>query len=272
MQDKAQAEIQTHARTKVQKDLFVTYQLVSKDFKLKYRRSVLGVVWSVLNPLLMMVVQSVVFTYLFRHSIENYPLYLILGNVTFSFMSDSTSSALRSIISASSLLKKVRIDRFVFPVQKVLFSLVNYAFSMVAVAFVMIFFRVVPTWHFIFFPLVLFLLVLFCVGIGLVLSALTVFFRDIIHLWSVVITAWTYLTPIFWDTQLLVANNAPHWILTLVKVNPMNNYVTAMRDIFLWQQSPSATVLLLCFVWAAIMLALGFWVFKKNEHRFILYI
>ena len=272
MKEKLQAGIQTHAKTNFQKDLFVTYQLVSKDFKLKYRRSVLGVVWSVLNPLLMMVVQSIVFTYLFKHSIENYPLYLIVGNVTFSFMSDSTRASLRAIISASSLLKKVRIDRFVFPVQKVLFSLVNYAFSLVAVAVVMVFFQVVPTWHFIFFPVILLLLVLFCVGLGMALSALTVFFRDIIHLWSVVLTAWTYLTPIFWDFKLLVDNQAPHWIQLLVKVNPMYNYCTAMRDVFLWQQTPDARVMFLCVAWAVAMLLLGLWVFKKNEHRFILYI
>lgn len=272
MSETSQTAIQTHAKTRFQKNLFVLYQLVSKDFKLKYRRSVLGIVWSVLNPLLMMVVQSIVFTYLFRHSIENYPLYLIVGNITFSFMSDSTSSALHSIIGASSLLKKVRIDRFVFPVQKVLFSLVNYAFSLVAVAIVMVFFQVVPTWHFVFFPLVLFLLVVFCIGISLVLSALTVFFRDIIHLWSVVITAWTYLTPIFWDMQLLVDNNAPAWILFIVKVNPMYNYVTAMRDVFLWQQVPSASTLVLCAGWALVVLLLGIWVFKKTEHKFILHI
>ena len=272
MRDNAQNEIRTYAETRFQKDLFVISQLVTKDFKLKYRRSVLGIAWSVLNPLLMMVIQSIVFTYLFRHSIENYPLYLIVGNVTFSFMSDATSSSLRSIIDASSLLKKVRIDRYVFPVQKVLFSLVNYAFSLVAVAVVMVFFQVVPSWHFVFFPFVLFMLVLFCAGIGMMLSALTVFFRDIIHLWSVIITAWTYLTPIFWDTQLLIDNNAPGWILFIVQANPMYNYVTAMRDVLIWHQMPSATILLLCLAWTLASLFLGLWVFKKNEHRFILYI
>lgn len=272
MPDRTHTKIQTHSKTGLQKDLFVVYQLVSKDFKLKYRRSVLGVAWSVLNPLLMMVVQSIVFTYLFKHSIENYPLYLIVGNVTFSFMSDATRSSLRAIVGASSLLKKVRIDRFVFPVQKVLFSLVNYAFSLVAVAVVMVFFQVVPTWHFFFFPLILLLLVVFCIGLSMALSALTVFFRDIIHLWSVVLTAWTYLTPIFWDFQLLVDNHAPHWIQLLVKVNPMYNYCTAMRDVFLWQQTPSTRIMILCVAWAIIALLLGILVFRKNEHRFILYI
>ena len=111
------AKTETHAKTELQKDLFILKQLVSKDFKIKYRRSVLGVAWSVLNPLLMMIVMAIVFTTIFAQgrngsvSPEMYPLYLIVGNVTFAVMSDSTSQALASIIQASSLLKKVKVHR-----------------------------------------------------------------------------------------------------------------------------------------------------------------
>ena len=135
------AAIQPYAKNETEKNRFILKQLVTKDFKLKYRRSVLGVVWSVLNPLLMMVVMSIVFSFLFSNGIENFPLYLILGNITFSFMSDSTSAALTSFLDAAPLLKKVKISRFVFPVQKVLVALVNFAFSLVAVALVMLWFR-----------------------------------------------------------------------------------------------------------------------------------
>ena len=262
----------SHASSAFAKDIFILKQLVSKDFKLKYRRSVLGVVWSVLNPLLMMVVMSIVFSYMFGGSVENFPLYLIVGNVTFSLMSDSTNAALWSIIDAAPLLKKVKVDRFVFPVQKVLFALVNFAFSLIAVAFVMLWFRVVPTWHLIMLPVVLVLLMLFCIGIGLAIGSLAVFFRDIIHLWGVIILAWTYLTPIFWDLQLLIDKAAPAWIITLVKVNPMYNYITFMRDIFLWQQVPSATVFGLCCFWAVLALLVGLFIFRKTEHKFILYV
>ena len=254
------------------KDLFILRQLVSKDFKIKYRRSVLGVAWSVLNPLLMMIVMSIVFMYMFRHNIENYPLYLILGNITFSFMSESTRTSMRSIIGASSLLKKIKVDRFVFPVQKVLFALVNFAFSCIAVVMVMIFFQVVPTAHMLWLPVCLLLLVLFCCGLGMALGALAVFFRDIVHLWGVVLTAWNYLTPIFWDFQMLIDNQAPQWVVMLVRLNPMYNYVQFMRDIVLWQTNPSSHVLMLCVVWAIAALALGIFVFRKTEHKFILYI
>ena len=268
----ASADIQPFAKTELDKNRFILKQLVTKDFKRKYRRSVLGIAWSVLNPLMMMVIMSIVFSFVFRADIENYPLYLILGNITFSFMSESTSQALMSFIDAAPLLKKVRVSRFVFPVQKVLFALVNFTFSLVAVALVMLWFRVVPTWHIIWLPVCLFLLVLFCSGIGLIVGSLAVFFRDVVHLWSVVLTAWTYLTPIFWVPTQLAANGAPAWVMSIVELNPMYGFVTFMRDIFLWNQNPSMQTLGMCVFWAVIMLGIGILVFRKTQHKFILYI
>ena len=273
---KAVAKPASHAKNDFEKDKYILRQLVTKDFKIKYRRSVLGVAWSVLNPLLMMVVMSIVFSTIFGQSRngsitpEMYPLYLIVGNITFSVMSESTNQALMSIIAASSLLKKVKVHRWVFPVQKVLFSLVNFAFSLVAVALVMLWFHVLPTWHLILLPVCLFLLMCFCMGLGMMLSALAVFFRDVMHLWTVVITAWMYLTPIFWTTDYI--SQMAHWIQVLVVVNPMYNYLQFMRDIFLFNTTPSMLTLGLCVVWAVIALVVGYAVFHKTEHKFILYI
>ena len=158
---------------------YLLQNLISRDFKLKYRRSVLGVVWSVLNPLLMMIVMAIVFSTIFGQgrngsmTPEMYPLYLIVGNITFAVMSESTNQALTSIVGAAPLLKKVKVHRWVFPVQKVLFSLVNFAFSLVAVAIVMLWFRVMPSWHLILLPVCLLLLMCFCMGLGMMLSALS---------------------------------------------------------------------------------------------------
>lgn len=276
MADTSSRSTSTHAKTGFQKDIFILKQLVSKDFKIKYRRSFLGVAWSVLNPLLMMIVMAIVFTTIFAQgrngsiTPEMYPLYLIVGNVTFAVMSDSTSQALSSIIYASSLLKKVKVHRFVFPVQKVLFSLVNFAFSLIAVAIVMLWFHVVPTWHLLLLPVCLILLMFFCMGVGLLLSAATVFFRDVMHLWSVVLTAWTYFTPIFWTTDYIL--KMPHILRVLMYANPMYNYLQFMRDIFLFQTCPTPLEFGLCVAWAAIAMAIGYTVFHKNEHKFILYI
>lgn len=262
-----------HVSSAYAKDRFILQQLVSKDFKLRYRRSVLGVVWSVLNPLLMMIVMSFVFSYFLRgSSVENYPLYLIVGNITFSLMNESTSAGLRSIIDAAPLLKKVRVDRWVFPVQKVFSAAFNFSFSLIAVAVVMLFFRVVPTWHIVWMIPALALLMVFCMGISLLIGSLAVFFRDIIHLWSVVITAWTYLTPIFWDLSLLTGSSAPWFVIAVVKLNPMYNYLEMMRCAIVYQTSPDPAVIALCAVWAVALLALGFFVFRRTEHKFILYI
>ena len=277
MADTSSKSTSTHAKTELQKDIFILKQLVGKDFKIKYRRSFLGVAWSVLNPLLMMIVMAIVFTTIFAQgrngsiTPEMYPLYLIVGNVTFTVMSDSTSQALSSIIHASSLLKKVKVHRFVFPVQKVLFSLVNFAFSLIAVAIVMLWFHVVPTWHLLLLPICLILLMFFCMGVGLLLSAATVFFRDVMHLWSVVLTAWTYFTPIFWTTDFIPMMDS-HILRVLMYANPMYNYLQFMRDIFLFQTCPTPLELGLCVAWAVIAMAIGYTVFHKNEHKFILYI
>ena len=262
-----------HVSSAYAKDRFILQQLVSKDFKLRYRRSVLGVVWSVLNPLLMMIVMSFVFSYFLRgSSVENYPLYLIVGNITFSLMNESTSAGLRSIIDAAPLLKKVRVDRWVFPVQTVFSAAFNFSFSLIAVAVVMLFFRVVPTWHIVWMIPALALLMVFCMGISLLIGSLAVFFRDMIHLWSVVITAWTYLPPIFWDLSLLTGSSAPWFVIAVVKLNPMYNYLEMMRCAIVYQTSPDPAVIALCAVWAVALLALGFFVFRRTEHKFILYI
>ena len=115
------------AKTRFKRDWFILTSLVSKDFKLKYRRSMLGVLWSVLNPLLMMIVLTAVFSVVFRFDIPNFPVYLILGQTLFTFMSDATSGAMSSIIDSAPLIKKIRINKMLFPLEKVVFSLLNFA-------------------------------------------------------------------------------------------------------------------------------------------------
>lgn len=253
--------------TGIKHDCFILRMLVNKDFKLKYRRSVLGVVWSVLNPLLMMVVLTAVFSFIFRFDIANYPLYLILGQILFALMSGATTSAMSSIISAAPLLKKIKVNRMVFPLEKVCFELVNFAISLIAVAMVMVWFGVVPTAAMLALPLLLCYVVIFSLGIGLLLSALAVFFRDVIHLWGVVITAWTYATPIFYPMSMLDG-----WMQNIMQFNPMYHFVTYFRDIMMYGMMPSITENLLCLFGSVGVLIAGVLVFKKLEKKFILYI
>lgn len=255
-----------------EKTRFILQQLVGKDFKLKYRRSVLGVVWSVLNPLLMMIVMSFVFSYFLRYAdIQHYPLYLILGNITWTVFADSTNFGVTSIIDAAGLLKKVKINKTVFPVEKVLFALVNFAFSLVAVFIVMIWEGVAPTPYLFLLPVVILCLAVFCVGMAMLLGTIAVFFRDMIHLWSVILMAWMYATPIFWPQTMI--EDVPFTIVRkLMYANPMYNYVNFMRNIFIDGVMPGWKTFALCIGWALVALALGYGVFHKNEHKFILHI
>ncbi len=254
----------------MQRDISVLFQLLTKDFKLKYRRSVLGVIWSVLNPLLMMVIMAIVFTQMVRgadDTIPNFPLYLIIGNTAFSMMSEATSYGLSSIIDAAPLLKKVRINRAVFPIEKALFATLNYLFSMIAIVLVMVYYQWSPSIYMLWFPVFLLLFLMFCIGLSMLLATASVFFRDVIHLWSVVITAWTYATPLFYSINIL-----PGWLASLERFNPMYLFVTFLRRILLWRVSPGLDLVLGCAVFAFVFLVVGVLVFKRHEHKFILFI
>ena len=248
-------------------NIFVLKTLVEKDFKLKYRRSVLGVLWSVLNPLLMMIVLTAVFSFMFRFDIENYPLYLILGQILFALMSGATGGAMTSIIGASPLLKKIKVERTIFPVEKVVFELVNFTISLIAIAAVMAWFGVIPTKAILLLPVLLIFVLIFSLGIGLLLSSLAVFFRDVIHLWSVIITAWTYATPIFYPISMLEP-----WMQQIMNYNPMYHYLTYFRDIMMYGTIPGLSENLLCLGMALVAFIIGLFTFKKLEKKFILYI
>lgn len=254
-------------RIETKKNLGVLSALVSKDFKRKYRRSVLGVVWSVLNPLLMMVVLTAVFSYMFRFQIEHFPLYLILGQILFSLMSSATTQAMSSIVDSSSMIKKIRIEKAIFPIEKVIFELVNFAFSLVAVALVMVYMQVFPTWYILLLPVLLFFVVLFTMGLSLILSAMGVFFRDVFHLWSVFTMAWTYATPLFYPVDMLEP-----WMQQVMFFNPMYHYVTFFRDIVMYGQFPGFTETAICFGMALITFVVGLIVFRMTERKFILYV
>ncbi len=172
-------------------------QLVTKDIKLKYRRSFLGYFWSILNPLLIMAVMVVVFSQIFRFEIDHYPVYLIIGQTLFNFMSESTGQAIYSILGNAPLLKKVYVPKYIFTLSKVTSSLVNLLFSLGAMLIVFIASRIQFSIYMLFIPVILIELYVFCLGLGMFLAQAAVFFRDIQYIYNVFITVWMYLTPIF---------------------------------------------------------------------------
>lgn len=242
--------------------------LVEKNIKLKYRRSWLGYVWSVLNPLLIMVVMSVVFSTMFKRNIDNFPAYLFCGQLLFNFMSNSTHQAIHSITGSASLLKKSYVPKYMFTLARITSGLVDLVFSLGALVVVLVATQAKVTWHALLFPLVLFQLYVFCVGLGLFLAQACVFFKDTQFIYNAVTTAWMYLTPIFYPVDALP--NQLSWGIR--HLNPMYFYVGQFRALVYSNTLPEIYLVAAGCIAALSMLLLGSWSFMRSKDRFILYI
>ena len=242
-------------------------ELVTRDLKVKYRRSFLGYVWSILNPLLMMLLQTLVFSYMFRFQIENFPLYLICGNTLFNFFNESTNMGMGSVLGNSSLITKVYGPKFIFPIRRVVSSFVNLLFSLAAIILVMLITRspfhltILLVWA----PLVL--LFLFTCGMALLLSALAVYFRDLQYLYGIVTMAWMYATPLFYPISAL-----PPFMVAIVKLNPLYHYINCMRCLVMYGTVPGPNTWFACIVCAVGMMVVGLAAFRKLQRNFILYL
>lgn len=250
---------------------YLLYNLISRDFKLKYRRSILGVLWSVLNPLLMMLVMWAVFGALFPQvrgdGIDNFPMFLLCGQLLFNFFREATTLAMSSVLQNAPLLRKVYIPKYIFPVEKVCFGFVNCCFSFIALVLVMICTRcpVHLTLPLGLYPLLT--LFVFSLGVGLVLATLTVFFRDVMHMWEVFTTALMYFSAIFYDPIQMEG-----WVQTFIKFNPMYWYITGFRRAVIYGEGFNLNMILMCGGCAVLALAFGLFVFKKHQDKFVLYL
>lgn len=243
-------------------------ELVSRDLKLKYRRSFLGYLWSILNPLLIMLIMTMVFSQMFNRNIENYAVYLIIGRTLFEFVNNSTSQAMVSIRTNYALIKKVYIPKYVFPLAKVTSGMVDCVFSLGALLIVMIFTKTPLSPYFLLFPFVILQVYVFSCGIGFFLAQGVVFFRDLQYIYKAFTTAWMYLTPIFYPVEQL-----PEVLQKIViYVNPLYSYVTQFRTLVLERTLPEPWMVLAGSAWAVVMLIFGMITFKRSQDRFILYI
>lgn len=246
---------------------FLMKQLVARDFKTKYKRSVLGVLWSFLNPLLTMTVQYIIFSTLFRSSIPNFALYLLIGVVCFSFFSEATNMTLSSIVGNASLITKVYVPKYIYPVTRVLSSAVNFLLSLVPLLLVVLITRTPIRFSFLLVPLVILCLMALCLGVGMLLASAMVFFRDTQFLWGVVLMLWMYATPIFYPETIL-----PDRLLPLFKCNPLYHIIRFFRTALMNGVSPEPKAYALMLLASLIPLLLGVLVFKKTQDKFILYL
>lgn len=243
------------------------YELVARDIKVKYRRSVLGLLWTMLIPIMTMLVMAMVFSQVFRFEIENYIIYLLIGNISFSFFSDASGGCVLSMVENSSLIKKVYVPKCLFPTARVLSGAVNFFFAIVSLFIVMIVTGTKFHLAMLLIPIVLIELVGFALGMGLILSTVAVFFRDTAHLYSVVTVLWMYATPIFYPVSLLEGPRA-----VVLKFNPMFQYIDYFRKLVLDGVVPGLGQNLYCILAAVIALIIGLYCMSKHQNKFILYI
>ena len=242
--------------------------LVLKNVKLKYRRSFLGYLWSILNPLLTMIVMTIVFSTMFSRNIQNFPVYLFCGQLLFNYMNNSTHQAITSINANAALLKKTYVPKYLFTLARITSGLVDLVFSMGALVIVMVATRSKVTWYVLLIPFVLAQLYVFCVGLGLFLAQANVFFKDTQFIYNAVTTAWLYLTPIFYPLEAL----SPKLIWLIKHFNPMYFYIGQFRNLVYYGQMPGIGIIAAGCGAALAMLGIGMWSFMRSKDQFILYI
>lgn len=246
---------------------FLIKQLVSRDFKTKYKRSVLGIVWSFLNPLLTMLVQYIVFSTLFKSDITNFPVYLLVGVVFFNFFSEACGMGLNSIVGNAPLITKVYIPKYIFPLSRVISSFINFGLALIPLFAVLLLTGQQITKSVLLLPFSLMCTWIFCLGMVLILSALMVFFRDVQFLWNVVSMLWMYATPIFYPESII-----PSKFAFVHQINPLYYFIRFARVVLLEGVSPEPKSYLLCIVAAAVPVIIGILLFRQTQDRFVLYI
>ncbi|MCI9122587.1 MAG: ABC transporter permease [Eubacterium sp.] len=246
---------------------FLIKQLVVRDFKIKYKRSVLGALWSFVNPLLIMCVQYVVFSTIFKADIENYQVYLLSGIVLFNFFSESSNVAMYAVTGNAGLITKVYVPKYIYPVTKVLSTSVNLMISLLPLLIITLVSGVNVTRAWLLIPFVLVCLLVFCCGIALILSAALVFFRDIQFIWSVFLMILTYATPVFYPEEILTER-----FRGVLSFNPMYHFIKFFRLLVMDGLSPEPVAYAQCAVIAGLVLALGVFVFHQTQDRFVYYL
>ena len=246
---------------------FLLSQLIGRDFAVKYRRSYLGIIWVILNPLLTMIVLSAVFAFIFRFNIANFPVYLILGQVIFNFYSEATQISTTTITGSGQMIKKIYIPKYIFPLSKTMFSFFNFVLSFIPVLLVVLYYKIPITLNILYLPLMLVFYFCFVLGISFILSAMQVFMRDTQYLYGIFLTLLGYTTPIFYS----VDSMSP-LLQRIMLLNPLYHYMTVLRTILLYGMAPTVQEMSVCIFLGVLFLGIGLSYFFKRQKKFILYI
>ena len=252
---------------KVQKYTFLFEELVKRDFKKKYKRTILGMAWSILSPLLTLLVMRLVFTQFFGRNTPHYTTYLFCGNLIFSYFSESTGQGMQSLMGNSGIFTKVNVPKYLFLFSKNIQTFINFGLTLCIFFIFCILDHILFTWKFVLLLYPICCLVLFNIGVGLVLSALFVFFRDIQYLWSVFTQLLMYMSAIFYT----IDNYDPP-VQKLFLLNPIYLFIRYFRKIVIEATVPTVWFHLLMAADVAIVLGLGCWIYKKYNTKFLYYV
>ena len=224
------------------------WALALKELKIRYKRSVLGFMWALLNPALLMVVLTLVFSTVMRFAIPHYAIFLLSVLLPWTFFSQSLSYAVESIVSNGDLIKKIRVPKLVFPMAAVVSNIINLLLSLIPLALLVPLLRHPFYWTWVF-------------------AAANVYYRDVSHILQILLSAWFYLTPIIYPLDLIPARY--QWIF---KLNPMIYVINGFRLAVYYGMLPKAPSIVASFVCAFLSLFLGFAIFRKYQDNFVFYV
>ena len=241
---------------------FVVRQLTARELKRKYTRSFLGIFWSVLNPLLSMAVLSLIFSQLFRRSIENYPIYYLTGYILWQTFTGATTAALTTLVDNKMLLLKVKFPMELFVMTRVYTALINLGYSLIAYAVMLMVFGVTLKWTMLFSPLIIFCLFLFSLGMSYILAAAYVFFGDIKHLYTVILTLWMYCSAIFYPAEQL---QGP--IQLVIRNNPLFILINGLRKAVMYGELPLPVEIAQMLLWGFGVYLIGSYIFRRSKNK-----
>lgn len=241
--------------------------LALQELRVRYKRSVLGFFWALLNPLFMMAILTVVFTYIMRVKIQAYSIFMLSALLPWTLFNQALTYSAESIVSHAHLLKKMYIAKTIFPVAAVLANIINFSLSMIPLFVLMIALRFPLHWTWIYIPVPLFGLLLFSLGCGFFVAAANVFFRDVAHIIQIVLQGWFYLSPVIYSVDFV-----PHRYQWLFHLNPMVYTLNGFRLAIYYGQLPQLSSVAMTFAVGFLALYLGYAFFRRYQDSFVFYV
>lgn len=247
---------------------FLLQELVKKDIKLKYRNSYLGFVWTMLEPLLSMMVLALVFSRLRGRDDVSFPVYILTGRLVVTFFSTGTKHAIKSIRSNASMIKKVYVPKYIYPVSTILSNYITFLLSLIVLVAVSVFYKIKPTVYLFSAVLPLFLVLVLAMGVGMIVATMSVFFRDMEYLWGVVMMLLQYCSAVFYNPETVVKNGYG-WIFD---INPIYAVIRNFRNAVLYGRPLEFNSMMYLTIVSFVTLIVGFFVFYKKQDEFILHV